>query len=52
MDYAEQVKNVNRGLRFTFTDYRNLKRKPPKTETTPETKPEMGAWDKSFCKFA
>ncbi len=37
MDYAEQVKNVHIGERFTFYDYRRLKRKPPKVETKPET---------------
>jgi hypothetical protein len=39
MDYAEQVKNVKHVLRFTYTDYRKLKRKPPKVETAPEIKP-------------
>jgi len=29
------------GADFTFTDYRNLKRKPPKDETKPETKPAL-----------
>ncbi len=43
MDYAEQVKNGTNGADFTFADYRNLKRKPPKAETKPETKSETGA---------
>jgi hypothetical protein len=33
MDYAEQVKTGTNGADFTFTKYRNLKRKPPKVET-------------------
>jgi hypothetical protein len=33
MDYAEQVKTTPNGRDFTYTDYRNLKRKPPKVET-------------------
>jgi hypothetical protein len=43
MDYAEQVKSGTNGSDFTYTEYRNLKRKPPKVETKPETKPEVGA---------
>jgi excisionase family DNA binding protein len=36
MDYVEQVKNFPTGKSFTFTEYKNLKRKPPKVETKPE----------------
>lgn len=43
MDYASQSKNVTHGLRFTFADYRNLNRKPPKAETTPETNRTVAA---------
>ncbi len=35
---SEQVKTSANGGDFTFTQYRNLKRKPPKVETTPETR--------------
>jgi hypothetical protein len=43
MDYSEQVKTSANGGDFTFTQYRNLKRKPPKGGTKPETKPEAVA---------
>ncbi len=51
MDYAEQVKIGTYGSDFTFTKYRNLKRKPPKVEKKPETKSETGAgaWVKRGC---
>jgi hypothetical protein len=37
MDYAEQVKTGTVGSSFTFADYRNLNRKPPKDKPKPET---------------
>jgi hypothetical protein len=43
MDYAQQAKTVNQVDSFTYFEYLNLKRKPQKVETTPETKPETGA---------
>jgi hypothetical protein len=46
MDYAVLVETSSNGRRFTYTDYRNLKRKPPKVETKPETKSETGAKSK------
>ncbi len=44
MDYAGQVKIMPHGHDFTFYKYRQLKRKPPKVETKPETKPKT-AWE-------
>jgi hypothetical protein len=40
MDYAEQVKTADLVGSFTYREYLKLKRKPPKVETKPETKPE------------
>jgi len=37
MDYAAQVKTRHIVSDFTYTEYINLKRKPPKVETKPET---------------
>jgi hypothetical protein len=39
MDYAEQLKIIHEVNDFTFYKYLNLKRKPPKVKTKPETKP-------------
>jgi hypothetical protein len=44
MDYVKQVKNFNQVKNFTYFEYHQLKRKPPKVETKPETKPKT-AWE-------
>jgi hypothetical protein len=38
MDYAEQTKSVDQVNALTYFEYLKLKRKPPKVETTTETK--------------
>jgi hypothetical protein len=43
MDYVEQAKTANLVGSFTYFDYLKLKRKPPKVETNPETKPRIGS---------
>ncbi len=40
MDYAQQAKTENQVFSFTYFEYLKLKRKPPKVETKPETKPD------------
>jgi hypothetical protein len=50
MDYAEQSRTFAIGKRFTYTDYKNLKRKPPKVETKPETKPALKQVSKTIVK--
>ncbi len=46
MDYAQQIKKFAIGKNFTFKEYRNLKRKPPKVETKPSAKKETDAESK------